>query len=182
MAVAGLSSTFSFTKRTSSRSSLISSRIGEMRRHGTHHGAQKSTMTGFSAPKTSFSNVASVTSATAISTSKGTINLLRLRQSTTPPTAVGPARHRTCTRVKKRGLGLGLPYALLAVRARRGFVFLLLPLAVAENRRLTGVSDEELRPDLFGQLLGAARLEDAGTQGFGVRGGAAGGQSHGLDR
>src|SRR4028119_926402 len=106
MAVAGLSSTFSFTKRTSSRSSLISSRIGETRRHGTHHGAQKSTMTGFSAPKTSFSNVASVTPATAISTSRGTLNLLQLRQSTTPPTTICPDRHRTYLQAKSRGLEL----------------------------------------------------------------------------
>src|SRR5918997_1934729 len=66
IAVAGLSSTLSLTNRTSSRSSDHSSRIGETRRHGTHHGAQKSTMTGFSDLRTSLSNVASVTSATAI--------------------------------------------------------------------------------------------------------------------
>src|SRR5918992_3093684 len=111
MAVAGLSSTFSFTKRTSSRSSLISSRIGETRRHGTHHGAQKSTMTGFSAPKTSFSNVASVTSATAINTSRGTLNLLQLRQSTTHLIHVGPARYRTRSQAKKRSLRLARAFA-----------------------------------------------------------------------
>src|SRR3712207_3183032 len=66
MVVSGLSSTLSLTNRTSSRSSDISSRIGETRRHGTHHGAQKSTMTGVSDLRTSLSNVASVTSATAI--------------------------------------------------------------------------------------------------------------------
>src|SRR5918998_2291815 len=66
IAVAGLSSTLSLTNCTSSRSSDISSRIGETRRQGTHHGAQKSTMTGFSDLRTSLSNVASVTSATAM--------------------------------------------------------------------------------------------------------------------
>src|SRR3712207_8355146 len=68
MVVAGLSSTLSLTKRTSSRCSDISSRIGEIRRHGTHHGAQKSTITGFSDFRTSLSNVASVTSTTAMNT------------------------------------------------------------------------------------------------------------------
>src|SRR5215204_2251764 len=73
-----LSSTLSFTKPTVSRVSLISSRIGETRRHGTHHGAQKSTITGLSALRTSLSNVASVTSATAINcTSKYVQSLFR---------------------------------------------------------------------------------------------------------
>src|ERR671910_261160 len=66
MAVEGLSSTLTLTNLTSSRDSDISSRIGEMRRHGTHQGAQKSTITGLSERRTSLSNVASVTSATAI--------------------------------------------------------------------------------------------------------------------
>jgi hypothetical protein len=61
-------------------------------------------------------------------------------------------------------------------------VFLLLPLSIAESRWLTGVPGEEFRPDLFGQLLGASRFEDSCTQGFGVRGGAAGGQAHGPGR
>src|SRR5919202_4421714 len=66
MAVEGLSSTLTLTNVTSSRDSDISSRIGEMRRHGTHQGAQKSTITGLSERRTSLSKVASVTSATAI--------------------------------------------------------------------------------------------------------------------
>src|SRR5215212_5683424 len=66
MAVEGLSSTLTLTNLTSSRASDISSRIGEMRRHGTHQGAQKSTITGLSERRTSLSKVASVTSATAI--------------------------------------------------------------------------------------------------------------------
>src|SRR5215204_1013929 len=66
MAVEGLSSTLTLTNLTSSRDSDISSRIGEIRRHGTHQGAQKSTITGLSECRTSLSKVASVTSATAI--------------------------------------------------------------------------------------------------------------------
>src|SRR5215203_7134436 len=66
MAAEGLSSTLTLTNLTSSRDSDISSRIGEMRRHGTHQGAQKSTITGLSERRTSLSKVASVTSATAI--------------------------------------------------------------------------------------------------------------------
>src|SRR5689334_24439346 len=42
--------------------SASSSRIGSITRHGVHHGAQKSTMTGCSAPSTSLVNVPSLTS------------------------------------------------------------------------------------------------------------------------
>src|ERR671913_2058248 len=66
MAVEGLSSTLTLTNLTSSRDSDISSRIGEIRRQGTHQGAQKSTITGLSERRTSLSKVASVTSATVI--------------------------------------------------------------------------------------------------------------------
>src|SRR5215218_10786426 len=66
MAVERLSSTLTLTNLTSSRDSDISSRIGEIRRQGTHQGAQKSTITGLSERRTSLSKVASVTSATAI--------------------------------------------------------------------------------------------------------------------
>src|SRR3712207_4113574 len=79
MAVCGLSSTFSFTNWTSSRSSLISSRIGEIRLHGPHHGAQKSTMTGLLDRRTSLSKEASVTSATAM------LTYLRLALSASRP-------------------------------------------------------------------------------------------------
>src|ERR687894_2664804 len=88
MAVAGLSSTLSLTNRTSSRSSDISSRIGETRRHGTHHGAQKSTTTGFSAFRTSLSNVASVTSATAITKTSESSSNFSDGQSLPRPTPV----------------------------------------------------------------------------------------------
>src|ERR671916_826025 len=79
MAVCGLSSTLSFTNWTSSRSSLISSRIGEIRLHGPHHGAQKSTITGLSARKTSLSKEASVPPATAM------LTYLRLALSASRP-------------------------------------------------------------------------------------------------
>jgi hypothetical protein len=46
-----------FTTRISSaRSSAICSRMGETARHGPHHSAQKSTITGVSLPSTSVSN------------------------------------------------------------------------------------------------------------------------------
>src|SRR5207248_6434117 len=46
-------------------SSGSSARAGSIARHGPHHGAQKSTTTGRSAPSTSSSNRASVTSSTS---------------------------------------------------------------------------------------------------------------------
>src|ERR687894_1653024 len=92
MAVAGLSSTLSLTNRTSSRSSDISSRIGETRRQGTHHGAQKSTMTGFSDLRTSLSNVASVTSATAM-----------LQKTSVAQTPASQPRYSSTTEVALRG-------------------------------------------------------------------------------
>src|ERR671921_325073 len=66
MAVEGLSSTLTLTNITSSRDSDISSRMGEMRRHGTHQGAQKSTITGLSERRTSLSKVDSFPSPPAI--------------------------------------------------------------------------------------------------------------------
>ena len=56
------SSMLSLTIRRSSRSAAISSRIGAMTRQGPHHGAQKSTRTGFSDSRTSAWKVVSVTS------------------------------------------------------------------------------------------------------------------------
>src|SRR3954465_8226525 len=62
-AVAGLSSTFSLTTSTlPACSAAMSSRIGVSMRHGPHHSAQKSTMTGLSAFRTSVSKLESVTS------------------------------------------------------------------------------------------------------------------------
>src|SRR6478672_9812342 len=62
-AMAGLSSTFTLTTSTFSLySPAISSRIGPSLRHGPHHSAQKSTITGLSAERTSVSKLASVTS------------------------------------------------------------------------------------------------------------------------
>src|SRR6476469_1057560 len=62
-AMAGLSSTFTLTTSTFSLySTEISSRIGPSLRHGPHHSAQTSTMTGFSEASTSVLKLASVTS------------------------------------------------------------------------------------------------------------------------
>src|SRR3954467_2013737 len=61
-AVTWFSSTLSLTMRRSSRSCAISSRTGATRRHGPHHGAQKSTSTGVSDSMTSAWKFASVTS------------------------------------------------------------------------------------------------------------------------
>src|ERR671926_1927073 len=62
-AVAGLSSTLSLTTSTlPACSAAMSSRIGDSMRHGPHHSAQKSTMTGLPAFRTSASKLASVTS------------------------------------------------------------------------------------------------------------------------
>src|SRR3954470_23371838 len=61
-AVWRFSSVFSFTILRSSRSAAISSRIGATTRHGPHHGAQKSTSTGWSASMTSAWKLVSVTS------------------------------------------------------------------------------------------------------------------------
>src|SRR5271154_325661 len=64
-AVPGFSSTLSLTILTLPLSDLeISSRAGEIIRHGPHHSAQKSTTTGPLAFSTSVSNVASVTLST----------------------------------------------------------------------------------------------------------------------
>ena len=52
-AVDGFSSTFSFATTISSWSAATSSRIGAIMRHGPHHSAQKSTMTGLSLSRTS---------------------------------------------------------------------------------------------------------------------------------
>src|SRR5664279_636699 len=49
----------------------ISSRIGATMRHGPHHSAQKSTMTGFSDCRTSVSKLASVTFTVAMVTFLG---------------------------------------------------------------------------------------------------------------
>src|SRR4051794_40406627 len=62
-AMAGLSSTFTLTTSTFSLySTEISSRMGPSLRHGPHHSAQKSTMTGLSEASTSALKLASVTS------------------------------------------------------------------------------------------------------------------------
>ena len=58
------SSVLSFTTLSSGRSPAISSRIGATMRHGPHHGAQKSTSTGWSASMTSAWKLVSVTSLT----------------------------------------------------------------------------------------------------------------------
>src|SRR5204862_7911390 len=61
----GLSSTFSFTTRAlPAYFSATASTVGANMRQGAHHSAQKSTSTGRSDDKTSFSNEASLTSAT----------------------------------------------------------------------------------------------------------------------
>src|SRR5215218_3395723 len=60
--ICGFSSVLSLTTLRSSRSALISSRIGATMRHGPHHGAQKSTSTGVSASRTSAWKLVSVTS------------------------------------------------------------------------------------------------------------------------
>src|SRR3954463_11529994 len=56
------SSVLSLTIFRSSRSDAISSRIGATTRHGPHHGAQKSTSTGWSLSRTSAWKFVSVTS------------------------------------------------------------------------------------------------------------------------
>src|SRR3954447_16731412 len=61
-AVTWFSSTFSFTTRKFSSSSLSSSRLGAMIRQGPHHGAQKSTSVGVSDSSTSAWKLESVTS------------------------------------------------------------------------------------------------------------------------
>src|SRR5437588_3841284 len=61
-AVCWFSSTFSFTTRSSGRSEAISSSTGATTRHGPHHGAQKSTRTGFWDSMTSAWKLLSVTS------------------------------------------------------------------------------------------------------------------------
>src|SRR5690606_25736753 len=62
----GLSSTLSFTILILSECSVaISSRMGETRRHGPHHSAQKSTMIGVLEARTSSAKVSSVTSCAA---------------------------------------------------------------------------------------------------------------------
>jgi hypothetical protein len=64
-AVFGFSSTFTFTKATFSEfSSANASIVGASALHGPHHGAQKSTSTGFPDFNTSCSNELSVTSLT----------------------------------------------------------------------------------------------------------------------
>ena len=66
IAVCWFSSMFSLTTLSASpRSPAISSTTGDTRRHGPHHGAQKSTRTGSSDSSTSASKLLSVTSVTA---------------------------------------------------------------------------------------------------------------------
>src|SRR5215211_5114026 len=109
MAVEGLSSTLTLTKLTSSRASDISSRIGETRRHGTHHGAQKSTMTGLSARRTSLSKVASVTSATAIISDLHTLLEARFAAHSSTREKASGIRLQTSGKLETRGLVTG-PY------------------------------------------------------------------------
>src|SRR3712207_1069678 len=118
-----------------------------------HHGAQKSTMTGFSDLRTSLSNVASVTSATAISSKPPSLKRLRFDP-----------------------LILACQWVLL----RLGGATNRCPRALSPA--LFEAAGEDVYLHGLGELLGPASLEQAGAQSLGVRGGTPGCQAHGVDR